>query len=466
MRLNIVNDKSLQVRVLFTLALSLSVFLVVGFLFVFDDHKRINTHLLNEYSAQRLAGLISVLNNVSPDERKKIVHSLSVLPTTISLSIPWQDQLSGKDSYSISLSKAVLSYLDKKIKLNVVRMKNVPQVILKTLHFENDSKFLMYHEKDKNFSYPRELFIQARLNDGQTVTFHYFLPDNVDPFLFRFTLFVIILSIAILLFTYWSVRRLTKPLDDLSKAAISLGSDMNAPPLPENGPAEVVAASKAFNLMQKKLKKYIETRTQALFAVSHDLRLPLTRIMLQLEGNINSEVKKQISQDLEEMNKMIGHTLDYLRAGQETESFVLLNLNSLLDTLADRMEDLGITIINRAHIEKPIFAQPQALTRCLTNILDNARRYGGDTIWLTTEELPSHVKIIIEDNGNGIPESEFENVFEPYYRVEASRSKNGGGTGLGLAIAKRTIENHNGTITLSSPENKGLIVTIILPFQV
>jgi len=272
-----------------------------------------------------------------------------------------------------------------------------------------------------------------------------------------------LLTVFIVTVTSWFIYKLTKPLKELAHAANELGSNLNVPPLVESGQQEILTATKAFNVMQRNLKTHIETRTQALFAVSHDLRLPLTRLRLRIEDAIPLNIKTQIEQDLEEMEQMIEQTLSYLKAGQNTESFIKININSLLDSICDNMEDLGANINRHGEINTPVSAQPQAITRCLSNIFENARRYGGSSINVTLEDYLSHVKITVEDNGNGIPEKDLLNVFEPYYRLETSRSRYTGGTGLGLAISKKIIEHHHGKILLTSPINKGLIVTILLP---
>lgn len=455
--------KTLFGQVLITLIVNLLIFLSFGFIFIVDDHNKINSHLLTEYSAQRVAGIVSVLNDATPAERETLAQKLSVLPTTITLDTTWQQQASDLNEADTLLIENIQKNLNSRLKIQVLKTDSLPESFINSLKFKNDTKFSIYHNKKNAPLYSRELFVQIKLQDNSTITVHHFLPDKVRELFLRFFTFAILLTVVVISLASWSIYKLTKPLKNLAKAATELGTNINTSPLTEEGPEEIVLASKAFNSMQNSLKSHIETRTQALFAVSHDLRLPLTRIRLRIEDNLPAKLKEQIDQDIEEMEAMIGQTLDYLKAGHDTEAFIKLNISSLLDSICDNMEDLGANIERIGKIYDPIMAQPQAMNRCLSNIFENARRYGGDKITLILTDLVSHIKISIEDNGPGIPEKDLLNVFEPYYRLEASRSRHTGGTGLGLPIAKKIIEHHHGKVFLNSPPNKGLIVTILLP---
>jgi signal transduction histidine kinase len=215
--------------------------------------------------------------------------------------------------------------------------------------------------------------------------------------------------------------------------------------------------------MQRDLKRLIDTRAQALSAVSHDLRLPITRMRLRLEALGNSALRDKMAQDLGEMDTMIGDTLDFLRASTNVEASALLNLDALLDSVCEDMEALGARIHRSGQARRAIAARPHALRRCIANLLENARCYGGDAVSLAVEDSGSAVRIIIEDQGPGIPAAEREKVFEPYYRLESSRARHTGGTGLGLTIAKAIVEAHHGTITLGTAAGGGLRVELALP---
>lgn len=159
---------------------------------------------------------------------------------------------------------------------------------------------------------------------------------------------------------------------------------------------------------------------------------------------------------------MVGGTLDYLRAGADTEQAVKLNLVALLEGLAEDAEAAGAKVSLHG-TAAPLTARPQALRRCLANLIDNARRYGGGAVDVTLVDNASSVEIRIEDRGAGIPAEERERVFEPYVRLEASRARHTGGTGLGLAIARAVARAHGGEVALAGRAGGGTAAVVTLP---
>ena len=159
---------------------------------------------------------------------------------------------------------------------------------------------------------------------------------------------------------------------------------------------------------------------------------------------------------------MVGGTLDYLRAGADTEQAVKLNLVALLEGLAEDAEAAGAKVGLRG-TALPVTAKPQALRRCLANLIDNACRYGGGAVDVTLADGAEAVEVRIEDRGPGIPAEERERVFEPYVRLEASRARHTGGAGLGLAIARAIARAHGGEVTLAPREGGGTTASLILP---
>jgi signal transduction histidine kinase len=261
----------------------------------------------------------------------------------------------------------------------------------------------------------------------------------------------------------WALRKVTLPLASLADAAAGLARDLNRPPLPETGPQEVARVAQAFNAMQRDLKRLLDTRAQALAGVSHDLRLPLTRLRLRLERLPESELRARIEDDIAEMDAMIGSTLEFLRAGSDAEKPVRLNLNALLEGAAEDMHALGARVRIEGAASLPILARPQALRRCIANLLDNAFRYAGPDIDLRVAETGTHVEIRVQDRGQGIPADDRERVFEPYVRLECSRAKHTGGTGLGLAIARAIALASGGDLHMEAREGGGLSAVLSLP---
>ena len=304
---------------------------------------------------------------------------------------------------------------------------------------------------------------QVRLADGAVATFRHVVPQTPPDRPLRLLALVAITGLTVALLAGWAVRRLTRPLATLADAATGLARNLDRPPLPENGPVEVSRAARAFNAMQRELKAYLETRAQALAAVSHDLRLPLTRARLRLERVTDARVKASLESDFDEMERMIGATLEFLRAGASGENAVRLNLDALIEGVAEDMEALGARVRIHGRAAAPLTARAQALRRCLANVMDNARRHGGGEIDVSVLDGPDRVRIRVEDRGPGIPAAERERVFEPYVRLEPSRARQTGGTGLGLAIARAVARAHDGDIVLSDRPGGGLSAEISLP---
>jgi signal transduction histidine kinase len=256
---------------------------------------------------------------------------------------------------------------------------------------------------------------------------------------------------------------LTQPLGTLARAASGLAGNLDQAPLRETGPAEVATAAASFNRMQRDLKRNLETRSQALAAVSHDLRLPITRIRLRIERITDEATREAIDSDLVEMDRMIGDTLEFLRAGHSGEQLVRIDVDALVESVAEDMRSLGCRIETHGQARSPLLARGQAVRRCLGNLVDNARRYGGGAVDLTLRDEADRVEFIVEDRGPGIPESEHEHVFEPYVRLETSRARHTGGSGLGLAIARAIARGHGGDVTLESRDGGGLRAILRFP---
>ncbi|QJE74840.1 HAMP domain-containing protein [Aerophototrophica crusticola] len=269
-------------------------------------------------------------------------------------------------------------------------------------------------------------------------------------------------AVAILL-SAWVLGFTTRPLRRFAAAANRLGVDMSAPSLDESGPREVRLAASAFNTMQRRLKAFVEDRTRMLAAVSHDLRTPLTRLRLRAEFIDDDAVREKMLEDLAEMEAMIGSTLAFARDQANEEPMQAIDLNAMLGKVAEDMRDAGRPVgLTPAPQPLPVMGRRMGLRRAFCNLLDNAVKYGG-TAELGLSRGAETVTVTIDDHGPGIPEAEFDNVFRPFYRLEASRSRDTGGTGLGLSVANDIIRGHGGEIRLSNRPGGGLRVTVTLP---
>ena len=260
-----------------------------------------------------------------------------------------------------------------------------------------------------------------------------------------------------------AARRFAAPVRRLADAADRLGQDLDAPPLPEgHGPRELRAAARAFNRMQERLKSFVADRTRMLAAISHDLRTSLTRLRLRMELIEDDEVRSKATRDLEEMQAMLEATLAFARDDAKGEPRVALDLAGLVQTACDVFADAGHTTSYAGPAHLRLHGRQMALRRLLDNLIDNAVKYGGGAE-VTLRAADDAVEIDVADRGPGIPATERQKVFEPFYRLEVSRSRETGGTGLGLAVARGIARAHGGDVTLHDRPGGGLIATIRLP---
>jgi signal transduction histidine kinase len=300
------------------------------------------------------------------------------------------------------------------------------------------------------------------LPDGQWLSFATTLPASGPAFSRQFLLSVAIMAAIILAVSIWAVRRVTAPLASLSSAAERLGNDLNAPPLAESGTIEMRQASHAFNTMQARLRGLIEHRTRMLAAISHDLRTPLTLLRLRAENVADAHERDKMLATIADMDEMIAATLQFARDEATAEQRRRTDLSALVASVVDDFADGGVPVTMEPAPQIVAECRPQALKRALTNLIDNAVKYGGGAraaIRLT----PTAIEIVIDDDGPGIPEQELVRVFQPFYRVEASRNRETGGIGLGLAIALSVVEGQGGTLTLANRPEGGLRACIRLP---
>ena len=261
----------------------------------------------------------------------------------------------------------------------------------------------------------------------------------------------------------WSTWAVNRPLNRFSNAAERVGLDVHAPVLPEQGPAELRRAIRAFNEMQARLQLFLSDRTRMLGAISHDLRTPLTRLRLRIETDRAVDEKSKMLDDIESMEAMLTSTLSFIRGVDEVEVPDIVDLDSLLQTVCDLVSDLGREVSYAGSGRSRYHCKPQSMMRALTNVVANAAKYGR-TACVSLERRPNRGFIVeIQDDGPGIPDAEKGKVFEPFYRAASAQEADSQGMGLGLAIARTIILAHGGTIDLLDRQPCGLCVRIFLP---
>ncbi len=292
--------------------------------------------------------------------------------------------------------------------------------------------------------------------------------SHAPPFPSRWQIMVmiwfLITAVAMTPAAYLFARRLSASVAVFSKAAERLGRDPNAPPLELSGPSEIAPAIAAFNQMQDRLRRYVVDRTAMVAAMAHDLRTPLTRLRFRIESAPDA-LKAKMGHDLDEMEAMISQALAFVRDSRGEAERSPLELSSLLESVVDDMAETGADVAVEGAERVIVQGEPMALRRLLTNLIENALKFGGRARGrLTTED--GFAVIEIDDEGPGVPPEENEKVFEPFYRREPSRSRQTGGSGLGLAVVRSIARAHGGDATLENRLAGGLTARVRLPIPV
>lgn len=458
-----IRPRSLYGQLLLALLVSLLAVQVIGMLLIINDRGHFIARINGRYTAERLAGIVSLVERTAKADRPTLLRAFNEPGNFLVLDEPWA-------AHSVETpDPAFGSTLSAALGRSVVWQ----SIEHRPGEMGPDMKAALAHigpPRDNSRGGPMHppgpiVTMQVRLVDGEILTWHHMPQPMPFDWPARTLALISLLALIVALLAGWVVRRLTRPLGALAAAAGSLVTNLNQPPLPERGPREVARAARAFNAMQRELKSYLESRAQALAGVSHDLRLPLTRVRLRLEQIEDETLRARIEADLAEMDSMIGHTLDYLRAGSSSEPAVRLNLDALLESLTEDFEALGTRVNVAGKLGAPVLVRPEALRRCLANLIDNARRHAGGDIDIAIGERPGQVRIEIMDRGPGIAAEMREKVFEPYFRLEPSRARTTGGSGLGMAIARAIVRAEGGDIVLADRPQGGLIARVTLPLN-
>ena len=300
------------------------------------------------------------------------------------------------------------------------------------------------------------------LPDGDVVTFRTEVPRAGPPLPRQIFVELALVTIVLAAVLYLMARTITRPLADLAIAAEAIGSGAQHEPLRETGARELREATRAFNAMQERLHRYLDSRTRVLAAMSHDLRTPLTRLKLRVESLDDERQRDNFTADLDEMNAMINGALNLFRGLNADEPVQSVNIDELLAELRAEFAVLGADVAVDAAVHEPIPARPQALKRCLTNLVSNAVKYGVRAS-VVAELDGADVVVRVLDEGPGVPEGMLEQVFEPFYRLESSRNADTGGTGLGLSIARDVAQAHGGSLVLRNRLPHGLEAVLRLP---
>ena len=308
-------------------------------------------------------------------------------------------------------------------------------------------------------SYKNLIDLKIKYGDGY---FQFYIPkervtsSSARLFAFWITLPAFLLITIAIIF----LKNQTRPIINLARASEKFGRGEDIEEFRPSGALEIRQAGFEFEKMRKRIIRHLNQRSEMLSGISHDLRTPLTRIKLQLSFIKDKEISKKLSDDVEEMEKMLNEYLQFAssRSAEITETF---DLSELLKTTIMKYEKKEIT----TDISKEVFldGRKNLMQRCFSNLIDNAIKYSAN-VYISLRKLNNNILITIDDDGPGISENERENVFKPFYKIDKSRGDSKSSVGLGLSIASDTVKSHGGNIKLETSPTNGLRIKVILPF--
>lgn len=450
--------QSLGGQLLAMLLLALAITQGLGLLLLTDERNRAVRAALGLEAAGRAANVVLLLDTAPADLRLSILRAADSPLVRFSVaSEPEAPHDSADADFVLNQIRKTLGEPEREVRADVhtiapasLQLPDGVPAAMRPMH-----EAMMAGQTD-----PIEMTLSIRLAAGDWLNvrtmFHrpslQFSPQALLPLL--------LMVVAVVLVAWWTARRVIGPMRVLAVGADRLGRGLDTDPLPMTGPSEVRDTTRAFNLMKDRLTRFVNERTHMLAALSHDLRSPLTAMRLRIEMLDETEDSIRLKALVNEMQAMVEATLEFARGVARAESTALVDLVALLGELVD---DVGG---NRAILvpSPPLFAtiRPQALNRALRNLIDNAVRY-GEVATVDLVEESGQAVITIADRGAGLPDDQLEAVFEPYVRLEGSRSRDTGGVGLGLAISRTIIQAHGGTVMLRNRPDGGLNAIVYLP---
>lgn len=450
--------RSLGGQLLVMLLLALTITQGLGLLLLTDERNRAVRAALGLEAAGRAANVVLLLDDAPVDLRASILRAANSPLVRFEVgSEPQAPHDSADADFVLNQIRQILGQPEREIRVDIHALAVDPVPIpdsvpaaMRPMHAA-----MMAARTD-----PIEMTLSIRLAGGDwlNVRTNFYRPGlQLSP---QALLPLLLMAVAVVLVAWWTARRVVGPMRVLAVGADRLGRGLDVDPLPMTGPSEVRDTTQAFNRMKDRLTRFVNERTHMLAALSHDLRSPLTAMRLRIEMLDETDDSIRLKALVEEMQAMVEATLEFARGVTKTEPATTVDLAVLL---SDLVGDVGE---NRATLapSQPLSAtiRPQSLNRALRNLIDNAVRYGG-VAKVKLRQEPGLAVIAISDRGAGLPDDQLEAVFEPYVRLEGSRSRDTGGVGLGLAIARTIIQAHGGTVTLRNLPGGGLEASVHLP---
>ncbi len=307
-------------------------------------------------------------------------------------------------------------------------------------------------------NYKELIDLRIKYEDGY---FKFLIPkDRVSSSSARiFALWITVPAIIMVIISLIFLKNQTRPITNLARAAERFGKGEEIDEFKPSGAMEIRQAGHEFDKMRKRILRHLNQRNEMLSGISHDLRTPLTRMKLQIAFIKDKDLAKKLGEDINEMEKMLNEYLQFTSSSY-IEKDVMFNLSELIEEIINKYNNKNIKKDLQSRIY--IIGRKNLINRCLNNIIDNALKYGKKVeIKLIKENF--NLSVTIDDDGFGIPEKEYENVFKPFYKIDKGRAESKSSVGLGLSIASDIVRSHGGNIVLNKSKMNGLSVKISLP---
>ncbi|WP_094752510.1 ATP-binding protein [Psychromonas sp. CD1] len=444
---------SLIVQITIVMLLGLSALMFLSLQLYSSDRQQAVRSVSTESTLQRIGALIEILYK-TPDA----LHQEIVL-------------VSQGLQFKISLDTSPLIFNNQRPDLS-----EQLQYMLRDQQI-NDIRIVSYYKK-KGCSHQRhnrnsgrrnrQLSGSILLSPSLWLNFDSSINAQVEKISLKTIFILIALTLIILLSMAWLVKRALKPIAKLAIAAERIGSERDFCALAEQGPSEILPTIRAFNNMQQHLSTFIEDRGKMLAAISHDLRTPITSLRLRLEFIEPSPDQHQMLNTLKQMEDMIQATLRFARDDAQKEKKQRCDINTLLSTICQERQEQGISIKLQCPDNLIFRVWPLAIRRVIENLINNSLSYAKDengivniSIYCILKDEKLQIKVC--DQGKGIAEKDFEEVFKPFVRLDKARDVSDASVGLGLAISRSIVQAHAGTLCLSNNPKGGLCATICLP---
>ncbi len=433
-------------------------------------------------------GLNNYLKKILPKQlfyRSLIIVAAPIIIMQITISIVFFDSLWIKTKKEMirTLVNEIATFIDTYENEN-----NDKEQIIKL--FENHLQFNIKYETNKNFpdifterwfspidrslrrelksqnfnywfdttGYKNLIDLKLKYKNGY---FQFFIPrERLTTTPVRlFALWITLPGVLVIFIAILFLKNQTRPITKLAEASEKFGKGEDVEDYRPSGALEIRKAGLEFDRMRKRILRHLNQRSEMLSGISHDLRTPLTRIKLQLAFIKDKEITNKLSKDVDEMEKMLNEYLQFSRSNF-TEKSEKFNLSELIMSIVKKYENKNILVDQKTEVF--FSGRKNLIQRSLNNLLDNAINFSKN-IKVTQQKIKRSILILVEDDGPGIPSSEYENVFKPFYKVDKSRNQTKSSVGLGLSIASDIVRSHGGNIELGKSEMGGLKIKIVLP---